>query len=118
MALEWIDPQVQALQARVAELEQENGSLKEKLCQCLCRREARSQTAADAESRQASLLSTVAQVANLLRSPDYTTVLPDVVRLLGEAVGSDCKIMLSASQRFSVAMGRLECLQEISFIMR
>lgn len=38
----------------------------------------------------ANLLTTVAQVANLLlRSPDYTTVLPDVVRLLGEAVGSD-----------------------------
>jgi GAF domain-containing protein len=45
---------------------------------------------AEAQNRQASLLSTVAQVANLLlRSPDYTTALPDVVRLLGEAVGSD-----------------------------
>jgi len=36
------------------------------------------------------LLSMIAQVANLLlRSPDYMAVLPDVVRLLGEAVGSD-----------------------------
>lgn len=43
-----------------------------------------------AAQERARLLSTVAQVANLLlRSPDYTTVLPDVVRLLGEAVGSD-----------------------------
>ena len=43
-----------------------------------------------AAQERAELLSTVAQVANLLlRSPDYTTVLPDVVRLLGEAVGSD-----------------------------
>jgi signal transduction histidine kinase/PAS domain-containing protein len=48
-----------------------------------------------ARDRQASLLSTIAQVANrLLRSPDYTTVLPDVVRMLGEAVGSDrCSII-------------------------
>jgi signal transduction histidine kinase/PAS domain-containing protein len=90
MASEWIDPQVQALQARVAELEQENDFLKEGLRQCLRREESRSQTAADAESRQDPLLSTVAQVANLLlRSQDYTMVLPDVVRLLGEAVGSD-----------------------------
>ncbi len=44
------------------------------------------------------LLNTIAQVANLLlrgsigtasQTPDYTAVLPDVVRLLGEAVGSD-----------------------------
>ncbi|MFG6107762.1 GAF domain-containing protein [Leptothoe sp. EHU-05/26/07-4] len=43
-----------------------------------------------AAEERAKLLSTVAQVANLLlRSQDYTTVLPDVVRLLGEAVGSD-----------------------------
>lgn len=43
-----------------------------------------------AAQERARLLSTIAQVANLLlRSPDYTTVLPDVVRLLGEAVGSD-----------------------------
>lgn len=40
------------------------------------------------------LLTTVAEVANLLlRSSDYTIILPDVVRLLGEAVGSDrCSI--------------------------
>ena len=37
-----------------------------------------------------SLLDTIAQVANLLlRSSDYNAVLPDVVQLLGEAVGSD-----------------------------
>lgn len=43
-----------------------------------------------AAQERAKLLSTIAQVANLLlRSPDYTIVLPDVVRLLGEAVGSD-----------------------------
>lgn len=43
-----------------------------------------------AAQERARLLSAIAQVANLLlRSPDYTTVLPDVVRLLGEAVGSD-----------------------------
>ncbi|GAP98049.1 histidine kinase [Leptolyngbya sp. NIES-2104] len=43
-----------------------------------------------AAQERANLLGTIAQVANLLlRSPDYTTVLPDVVRLLGEAVGSD-----------------------------
>jgi signal transduction histidine kinase/PAS domain-containing protein len=48
----------------------------------------------ESQNHQAPLLSTVAQIANLLlRSPDYTTVLPDVVRLLGEAVGSDrCSI--------------------------
>ncbi|MGG6262967.1 GAF domain-containing protein [Leptolyngbya sp. AN03gr2] len=43
-----------------------------------------------AAQERAQLLSAIAQVANLLlRSPDYTAVLPDVVRLLGEAVGSD-----------------------------
>ena len=36
------------------------------------------------------LLSATAQVANLLlRTPDYMTVLPEVVRILGEATGSD-----------------------------
>ncbi|GAB4378563.1 MAG: hypothetical protein Kow00121_30710 [Elainellaceae cyanobacterium] len=36
------------------------------------------------------LLSTIAQVANLLlRSPSYDAAFPDVVRLLGEAAGSD-----------------------------
>ncbi len=43
-----------------------------------------------AATERIELLGTIAQVANLLlRSPDYTSVLPDVVRLLGEAVGSD-----------------------------
>lgn len=45
----------------------------------------------------AQLLSAIAQVANLLlRSPDYTTVLPDVVRLLGEGVGSEHSHLLPA----------------------
>jgi PAS domain S-box-containing protein len=43
-----------------------------------------------AAQERATCPATAAQVANLLlRSPDYTTVLPDVVRRLGEAVGSD-----------------------------
>lgn len=44
---------------------------------------------------RAQILSTVAQVANLLvRSSDYTAVLLDVVSLLGKAVGSDrCAIV-------------------------
>ncbi|KAM3109785.1 GAF domain-containing protein [Phormidesmis sp. 146-33] len=48
-----------------------------------------------AAQERAQLLSTIAEVANLLlKSSDYTTVLPDVVRLLGEAVGSDrCSIV-------------------------
>jgi hypothetical protein len=42
------------------------------------------------QDRQASLLLSIATVANLLlRSPNYATVLPNVVRLLGKAVGSD-----------------------------
>lgn len=42
------------------------------------------------QNRQASLLSTIAQVANLLlRSQDYTSVLSDVAQLLGEAVECD-----------------------------
>ena len=50
----------------------------------------RAQQALPHERERAKLLSAIAQVANrLLRSPDYTTVLPDVVRLLGEAAGSD-----------------------------
>jgi PAS domain S-box-containing protein len=45
--------------------------------------------------KRTSLLKTTAQVANLLlRSSDYTTVLPDVVKLLGSAVGCDrCAVM-------------------------
>ena len=47
-----------------------------------------------AAKERAKLLSTVAQVANLLlRSQDFAAVLPEVVRLLGEAVGSDrCEV--------------------------
>ncbi|MFK8184870.1 MAG: GAF domain-containing protein [Phormidesmis sp.] len=43
-----------------------------------------------AAQERAKLLGSVAQAANLLlRATDYTTVLPEVTRLLGEAVGSD-----------------------------
>ncbi|MEL7475257.1 MAG: GAF domain-containing protein, partial [Cyanobacteria bacterium J06555_12] len=43
-----------------------------------------------AAQERARLLSSVAEAANLLlRSADYTAVLPEVTRLLGEAVGSD-----------------------------
>ncbi|MEO1519294.1 MAG: GAF domain-containing protein [Cyanobacteria bacterium J06633_2] len=43
-----------------------------------------------AAQERARLLDSVAEVANLLlRSTDYTTVLPEVVRLLGEAVECD-----------------------------
>ncbi|MEM8714916.1 MAG: GAF domain-containing protein [Cyanobacteria bacterium P01_G01_bin.4] len=43
-----------------------------------------------AARERARLLGSVAEVANLLlQSADYTTVLPEVVRLLGEAVRSD-----------------------------
>ncbi len=53
-------------------------------------RQAQDDALREAEQERNRLLSTVAQVANLLlRSPDYTIVLPDVVRLLGEVVGSD-----------------------------
>lgn len=57
----------------------------------------------ESQSQPALLLSTIAQVANLLlRSPDYTTVLPDVVRLLGEAVGSDrCAFVRSTTEASS-----------------
>lgn len=46
-------------------------------------------------TERTSLLKVTAQVANLLlRTSDYTTVLPDVVRILGEAVESDrCAVM-------------------------
>ncbi len=79
MASESISFQVQLLQARVAELEAENQRLRQ----------------VKSEHQPASLLSTVARVANLLlRSSDYIAVLPKVVRLLGEAVGSDrCSII-------------------------
>jgi PAS domain S-box-containing protein len=106
----------QSLKQRIAQLEQENqgfrvelerlrshyrqleetdvpidlsqGCSKGKLgTDCACRQEA-------AQDR-VRLLDAIAQVANLLlRSSDYSLVLPDVVRLLGEAVGSDrCSII-------------------------
>ncbi|KAM3099949.1 GAF domain-containing protein [Phormidesmis sp. 146-12] len=65
-----------------------------------------------AAQERAQLLSTIAEVANLLlKSSDYTTVLPDVVRLLGEAVGSDrCAIM--TTQRYPVS--QLSPIQALS----
>lgn len=56
-----------------------------------------------AATERANLLSTVAQVANLLlRSQDYNMVLPDVVRLLGEAVESDrCAFIRSITENSS-----------------
>ncbi len=48
-----------------------------------------------AATERAKLLGTVATVANLLlRDPDYTTIIPEVVRLLGEAVESNrCAVL-------------------------
>ncbi|MGL4618928.1 GAF domain-containing protein [Chroococcidiopsis sp.] len=78
----------QYLRTQLAQLQQENDRLQSELIQQ--RQECDRLRQSEARSRQASLLSTVAQIANLLlRSPDRTTVLPDVVRLLGKAVGSD-----------------------------
>ncbi|ESA31952.1 gaf sensor signal transduction histidine kinase [Leptolyngbya sp. Heron Island J] len=49
-----------------------------------------SQEREQSAKRQVAWLSTIAEVANLLlKTPDYTSVLPAVVRLLGEVVGSD-----------------------------
>jgi GAF domain-containing protein len=75
------------LQAELAQLRQEN----ERLHQSESRYRQLFENAPDRTAQErAKLLSTVVQVANLLlRSPDYSTVLPNVVRLLGEAVGSD-----------------------------
>ncbi|MGD1898616.1 MAG: GAF domain-containing protein [Phormidesmis sp.] len=70
--------QIRALQARVAELEADNQRLRA------------SEFKKEADQEHAQLLTTVARVANLLlRSPDYTAVLSDVVRLLGDAVECD-----------------------------
>ena len=67
--------QVTELEAEVLQLRQENEQL---------------QQSDHSPHIHSHWLSTIATVANLLlRSPDYTAVLPDVVRLLGEAVGSD-----------------------------
>ena len=90
-----------------------------------------------------TLLNTIAQVANLLlRSPDYTTVLPDVVQLLGKAVGSDrcgigqnilhpvlgkpavrippewewCKARVLHSEEFSLHLDRLFLREEAPYI--
>jgi PAS domain-containing protein len=91
------------LQAELAQLRQENDRLRQ----------------SEARSRQTPLLSTVATVANLLlRSPDYNTVLPDVVRLLGEAVGSDrcvvaqCLVHLESGKPAVRVGSEWECCQE------
>jgi PAS domain S-box-containing protein len=89
-----MDPALAQSHDRIAALEQENARLRS-LCatqrshlETLQQENDRLQKSAGQE--RAQLLSTIAQVANLLlKSPDYTTVLPDVVRLLGETVGSD-----------------------------
>ena len=71
--------------ARLAALMQENADLKTHLAACQAEL-----TQERAAQERADLLSTVAQVTNLLlRSSGYATVLADVARLLGEAVGSD-----------------------------
>ena len=75
-----------------------------------------------AENRN-RLLSTVARVANLLlRTSDYTTVLADVVRLLGEAVNSDrCAITQeffdSKSNKHAVKLLIEWCCAEISSVL-
>jgi hypothetical protein len=70
------------------QLQQENDRLQSELIQL--RSECDRLRKSEAQKGQATLLSTVAQVANLLlKSPDYNTVLSDVVRLLGEAVECD-----------------------------
>lgn len=94
------------LQERIQILEQETASLRSALKQSQASEERYRQLFENdpihklpqqeqAAQERANLLNTTAQVANLLlRSPDYTSVLPDVVRLLGEAVGSDrCSIV-------------------------
>ncbi len=56
-----------------------------------------------AAQESARLLGSVAEAANLLlRSADYTTVLPEVTRLLGEAVGSD-RCAIATTQSYPVA---------------
>jgi signal transduction histidine kinase/PAS domain-containing protein len=53
-------------------------------------RQAKEQALQAAQQERNRLLSTVAQISNqLLRSRDYRSFLPEVVRLLGEVVGSD-----------------------------
>ena len=71
------------------------------------------------KERLARLLSTVAEVANrLLRAPDYEAVLPEVVRLLGEATGCDrCAITQdfidSTTHQFRVRLLHEWCRDEI-----
>jgi PAS domain S-box-containing protein len=80
---------------RLAALDRENEMLRARLQACeQAYALAQFKVAASKAQERAKLLSTVAQVANLLlKTPDYRTVLPDVVQLLGEVVGSDrCSI--------------------------
>jgi PAS domain S-box-containing protein len=74
--------QAAQLEAEVERLRQDNERLQ--------RSDRSSPIPADSKHTHSQWFSTIATVANLLlRSSDYNTVLPDVVRLLGEAVGSD-----------------------------
>ncbi|MEO0986086.1 MAG: GAF domain-containing protein [Cyanobacteria bacterium J06639_14] len=72
-----------------------------------------------AAQERARLLATVAEVANrLLRAPDYEAVLPEVVRLLGEATGCDrCAITQdfidSTTHQFRVRLLHEWCRDEI-----
>ncbi|MEL6455499.1 MAG: GAF domain-containing protein, partial [Cyanobacteria bacterium J06623_5] len=66
-----------------------------------------------AAQERAKLLGSVAEAANLLlRSADFTEVLPEVTRLLGEAVGSDrCSVMQNVIHESSDNLG-LQLLHE------
>jgi hypothetical protein len=78
-------------QLSLLELQQENDRLQSELTELRSRsvRETDSRydslQQSEAQNHKAPLLSTVAQIANLLlRSQDYITVLPDVVRYWGK----------------------------------
>ncbi|MBE9045784.1 GAF domain-containing protein [Pleurocapsales cyanobacterium LEGE 10410] len=66
------------------------------------------------DRERTSLLQASAQVANLLlKASDYTTVLPDVVKLLGEAVGSDrCTVMQDLGLHSTLNLPALKIIAE------
>ncbi|MEL6138461.1 MAG: GAF domain-containing protein [Cyanobacteria bacterium J06628_6] len=76
-----------------------------------------------AAQERARLLSTVAQVANfLLRAPNYTAVLPEVVRLLGKVTGSDrCAITqvvdVPAAHQYLTRLRHEWCRAEIPSVL-
>ncbi|MEM9152321.1 MAG: GAF domain-containing protein, partial [Cyanobacteria bacterium P01_F01_bin.3] len=119
MSVKLSDSQIQALQARVAELEADN----QRLRQSESRYRQVFENAPIGKNRtdqeQARLLSTVAEVANqLLRASNYKAVLPEVVRLLGEATGCDrCAITQdfidSTTHQFRVRLLHEWCRDEI-----